>query len=94
MIKLLVLDAACADYKETLINYLYNSQFSRAISILLIPWTLPIDLSLNFTKKIIDYVPTIDIPKNDSKNMLRRLLICYNFLVQKFKYDKYQYHSR
>ncbi len=45
-----VLDAACDDDKG-IINYLYYSQLSRAISIFFLPWTLPIELSLNFTKK-------------------------------------------
>ena len=58
------------------------------------PMTLPIDMSLNLTKKLINYVPTIDVPNNDSKNVMKSLLICYNLLVQRFKYDKYQYHSR
>ena len=45
-----VLDAACNDNKG-LINYVYNSQVTRAISIMLLPWTLPFEFSFNFTKK-------------------------------------------
>ncbi len=89
-----VLDRACADYKGGLISHVYNSKFSRAISIFFLPMTLPIDMSLNFTKRLISYVPTFDLSNNESKNMIKSLLLCYNLLIQRFKYDKYQYHSR
>ena len=46
----LVLDAACQDEKN-LLNYIFNSQIIRAISLALLPWTLPLEISLNFTKK-------------------------------------------
>lgn len=89
-----VLDRACADYKGGLISHVYNSKFSRAISIFFLPMTLPIDMSLNFTKRLISYVPTFDLSNNESKNMIKSLLLCYNLLIQRFKYDRYQYHSR
>lgn len=46
-----VLDAACND-NQGILNYVYNSQFSRAISIMFLPWTLPVEFSVNFSKKL------------------------------------------
>ncbi len=45
-----VLDKACNDEKGIL-NYVYDSELSRCISIMFMPWTLPLEFSLNFTKK-------------------------------------------
>lgn len=45
-----VLDAACND-SQGLLNFIFDSQLSRAISIIFLPWTLPVEFCLNFTKK-------------------------------------------
>ncbi len=47
---ILVLDAACEDNKGILYS-VYDSQISRAISIILLPWTLPLEFTFNFTRK-------------------------------------------
>ena len=60
---------------------------------MLIPWTLPVEMSISFTKKLIDYLPKIDVP-HDSKNLIDNMLVYLNLLIQKLTYDKYQYHAR
>lgn len=45
------MDAACND-NQGILNYVYHSQFSRAISIMFLPWTLPVEFSVNFSKKL------------------------------------------
>lgn len=87
-----VLDAACQDEKN-LLNYIFNSQIIRAISLALLPWTLPLEISLNFTKRIIELIPRIQVSPN-STNIRDHLFVYFNLLVEKLTHDKYQYHTR
>jgi patatin-like phospholipase domain-containing protein 2 len=87
-----VLDVACEE-NEGLVRYLIDSQLSRALSIMFLPWTLPFELSYKFTKKVLQLVPKIKVTPN-STSILDTLLIYFNYLIQRFTYDKYQYHAR
>lgn len=87
-----ILDVACADDKG-LINYVYASKLSRAISIMFLPWLLPIEFSINFTKRFLELIPKVQVPTH-STNLLDNLLIVLNYFIQRFTYDKYQYHAR
>ncbi len=49
------MDAACEDNKGILYT-VYDSQISRAVSIMLLPWTLPVEFSLSFTKRYFKFV--------------------------------------
>ena len=86
------MDAACEDNKG-IFNFFYQSHLSRAISIMFIPWTLPVEFSVGFTRKLIEYIPKIKVTKNPT-NPIDVLLIYLNFIIQKLTYDKYQYHKR
>lgn len=88
-----ILDAACADHKESLISYMYNSQACRAISIMFLPWTLPFDMSIQFTKRLIELIPK-PTTNDSSKGFIDSVLVLLHFLIQKLTYDKYQYHAR
>jgi hypothetical protein len=87
-----ILDVACADDKG-LINYVYASKLSRAISIMFLPWLLPIEFSINFTKRFLELIPKVQVPTH-STNLLDNMLIALNYFIQRFTYDKYQYHAR
>lgn len=58
-----------------------------------IPWTLPVEFSVGFTKKLLESLPKIKVTQNP-KNFIDIALIYLNFMIQKFTYDKYQYHKR
>lgn len=60
---------------------------------MLLPWSLPVEFSLGFTKKLLELLPTIKVSQNPS-NLVDSVLIYLNFLIQKLTYDKYQYHTR
>jgi hypothetical protein len=60
---------------------------------MMLPWTLPIEFSLGFSKKLLELLPKIKVSNNPS-NLLDNVLIQINFLIQKLTYDKYQYHTR
>ncbi|CAF0713096.1 unnamed protein product [Brachionus calyciflorus] len=87
-----ILDAACDDDKG-LINLIYNSQLSRAISIFFLPWTLPVEFSVKFSKKALEMIPQIKVSP-DSKGVVDSILLLINYLIHRFTYDRYQYHSR
>ena len=50
-----VLDVA-SDENKGIINYVFDSQLSRALQIMFLPWTLPFEFSLNFTKKSVIFL--------------------------------------
>ena len=46
-----------------------------------------------FFNRVLELLPKIKVPSN-STSFLDTLLIYLNFIIQKFTYDKYQYHAR
>lgn len=87
-----ILDAACDDNKG-IFNYVYHSELTRAISIMFLPWTLPVEFMFKFTKRLIHLVPRFKA-SNHSKNVVNSLLLYLNYIMHRLTYDRYQYHSR
>jgi hypothetical protein len=86
-----ILDTAVND-NTGLISYIQNSQVSRLVSIAFLPWTLPIEFSFNFSKRVINLLPQM---KAKSNSYIVDLMVKYmNAFIERLTYDKYQYHAR
>ena len=68
-------------------------KLSRALSFAFLPWTLPFDLSVNFSKRLLDILPKFTVPTS-SPGLLNMFFVYFNLLVQKLTYEKYHYHAR
>ena len=43
---------------------------------------------------MLELIPTFKVSANQSKNLIDTIFLYINFIIHKFTYDKYQYHSR